>query len=124
LNEPETEGIVRNKGKSKTSHGESWRSLPLTRAGAAPFRIVGGEAPAVVTRHGSWGCAGDWEKKASGWQRFEGQRLGKELGAPTVLFIGLVKRIVASDRGTYPEKLGRWRGFLDRFAVGPFGIQS
>jgi hypothetical protein len=24
-----------------------------------------------------------------------------------------VKRIVASDRGAYPEKLGRWRGFLD-----------
>jgi hypothetical protein len=64
LNEPETEGIVRNKGKSKTSHGESWRSLPPTRAGAAPFRIVGGAAPAVVTRHGSWGCTGDWVKKA------------------------------------------------------------
>jgi hypothetical protein len=64
------------------------------------------------------------EKKAWGWQRFEGFRLGKELGAPTVLFIGLVKKIVASDRGTYPEKLGRWRGFLDRFAVGSFGIQS
>jgi hypothetical protein len=26
------------------------------------------------------------------WQRFEGYRLGKELGAPTVLFIGLVRR--------------------------------
>jgi hypothetical protein len=27
------------------------------------------------------------------WQRFEGKRLGKELGAPTILFIGLVKRL-------------------------------
>jgi hypothetical protein len=51
-------------------------------------------------------------------------RLGKELGAPTILFIGLVKKIVASDRGAYPEKHGRWRGFLDQFAVGSFGIQS
>jgi hypothetical protein len=46
------------------------------------------------------------------------------MGAPTVLFIGLVKKIVASDRGAYPEKLGRWRGFLDQLAVGSFGIQS
>jgi hypothetical protein len=41
-----------------------------------------------------------------------------------VLFIGLVRKIVASDRGAYPEKLGRWRGFLDRFTVGSFGIQN
>jgi hypothetical protein len=46
------------------------------------------------------------------------------MGAPAVLFIGLVKKIVASDRGAYPEKIGRWRGFLDQLAVGSFGIQS
>jgi hypothetical protein len=72
LNESETERIIRNRGKSKTSHGESWRSLPLTRAGAAPFRLVGGAAPAIAACHGSWDCAGDLEKKALGWQRFEG----------------------------------------------------
>jgi hypothetical protein len=52
------------------------------------------------------------------------KRLGKELGAPTVLFIGLVKRIVALDRCAYPEKHGRWRGFLNRFVVGSLRIQS
>jgi hypothetical protein len=64
LNKPEIEGIVRNKGKSKTSVKKIWRSLPPTRAGAAPFCLVGGAAPVVAARHGSWGCAGDWEKKA------------------------------------------------------------
>jgi hypothetical protein len=34
------------------------------------------------------------------------------------------EKIVALDRGAYPEKLGRWRGFLNRFAVGSYGIQS
>jgi hypothetical protein len=34
------------------------------------------------------------------------------------------EKIVALDRGAYTEKLGRWRGFLNRFAVGSFGIQS
>jgi hypothetical protein len=41
-----------------------------------------------------------------------------------VLFVGLVKRIVALDRGAYPEKLGRWRDFLNLFTVGSLGIQS
>jgi hypothetical protein len=31
---------------------------------------------------------------------------------------------VALDRGAYPEKLGKWRGFLNRFAIGSFGIQA
>jgi hypothetical protein len=31
---------------------------------------------------------------------------------------------VALDRGAYPEKFGRWRGFLNRIAVGSFGIQA
>jgi hypothetical protein len=32
-------------------------------------------------------------------------------------------RLKALDRGAYPEKFGRWRGFLNRIAVGSFGIQ-
>jgi hypothetical protein len=31
---------------------------------------------------------------------------------------------VALDRGAYPEKFGRWRGFLNRVAVRSFGIQA
>jgi hypothetical protein len=34
------------------------------------------------------------------------------------------EKIVALDRGAYPEKIGRWRGFLNRVAVGSFGIQA
>jgi hypothetical protein len=34
------------------------------------------------------------------------------------------EKIVALDRGAYPEKLGRWRGFLNRIAVESFGIQA
>jgi hypothetical protein len=34
------------------------------------------------------------------------------------------KEIVALDRGAYPEKFGRWRGFLNRITVGSFGIQA
>jgi hypothetical protein len=34
------------------------------------------------------------------------------------------KEIVALDRGAYPEKFGRWRDFLNRIAVGSFGIQA
>jgi hypothetical protein len=64
LNKPETETIVRNKGKSQTSHEEKmaiiasdahWRDSLLPRRRPAPV---------VVARHGSWGYAGDWEKKA------------------------------------------------------------
>jgi hypothetical protein len=36
----------------------------------------------------------------------------------------LQKEIVALDRGAYPEKFGRWKGFLNRIAVGSFGIQA
>jgi hypothetical protein len=31
---------------------------------------------------------------------------------------------VALDHGAYPEKFGRWNGFLNRIAVGSFGIQA
>jgi hypothetical protein len=34
------------------------------------------------------------------------------------------EEIVALDRGAYPEKLGKWRGFLNRITVGSFGIQA
>jgi hypothetical protein len=34
------------------------------------------------------------------------------------------KEIVALDRGAYPEKFGRWRGFINRIAVESFGIQA
>jgi hypothetical protein len=34
------------------------------------------------------------------------------------------REIVALDRGAYPEKFGRWRGFLNRFVVESFGIQA
>jgi hypothetical protein len=54
------------------------------------------------------------------------RRLGGELGAPTVSFIGLVRQIVASSRGS-----GSWRisqenrkveSFLDQAADGSLGI--
>jgi hypothetical protein len=64
------------------------------------------------------------EKESLDWQRLEGERLGERLGAPTVLFMGDGKEIVALDRGAYPEKFGRWRDFLNRIAVGSFGIQA
>jgi hypothetical protein len=34
------------------------------------------------------------------------------------------EEIVALDRGAYPEKFGKWRGFLNRIVVGSFGIQA
>jgi hypothetical protein len=64
------------------------------------------------------------EKESLDWQRLEGKRLGERLGAPTVLFMGGGKKIVALDRGAYPEKFGRWRDFLNRIVVGSFGIQA
>jgi hypothetical protein len=30
----------------------------------------------------------------------------------------MAKKIVALDRGAYPEKFGKWRGFLNRIPVG------
>jgi hypothetical protein len=64
------------------------------------------------------------EKESLEWQRLEGKRLGARLGAPTVLFMRDGKEIVALNRGAYPEKFGRWRDFLNRIAVGLFGIQA
>jgi hypothetical protein len=62
------------------------------------------------------------EKGSLDWQRPEGKRLGERLGAPTVLFMGMAS--VALNRGAYLEKFGRWKGFLNRVAVGSFGIQA
>jgi hypothetical protein len=39
-------------------------------------------------------------------------------------FIGLARQVVAPDRGAYPKKIGRWRGFLDQSAVGSFGVEG
>ena len=34
----------------------------------------------------------------------------------------VVPQVVALDRGAYPKKIGRWKGFLDQFANGSFGV--
>jgi hypothetical protein len=65
LDEPETERIVRNRGKSKTNHKEGWRSLPLTCAGATPFRLGGGAAPVAATCH--WFLELRWWWKKQAW---------------------------------------------------------
>jgi hypothetical protein len=72
LNEPKTERIVKNRGKSKTNHEESWRSLPPTRADAASFCLVGGAAPVIAACH--WFLELCWWKEKIGldWQRLEG----------------------------------------------------
>jgi hypothetical protein len=57
-----------------------WRSLPPTRAGAAPFCLVGGAAPVVAVRHGSWGCASDWEKKLEVSEDLKAKGLVKSWG--------------------------------------------
>jgi hypothetical protein len=88
----------------------------------ASFSLVAGTAPATAARHQVLGVL-VLEKESLDWQRLEGERLGERLGAPTVLFMGDGKEIVALDRGAYPEKFGRWREFLNRIAVGSFGIQ-
>jgi hypothetical protein len=31
-------------------------------------------------------------------------------------------QVVALDRGAYPKKIGRWKGFLDQSANGSFGV--
>jgi hypothetical protein len=64
------------------------------------------------------------EKGRLDWQRLEGRRLGESLGAPAVLICGTGKEIVAGDRGSYPEKFGRWRDFLNRIVIESFGIQA
>jgi hypothetical protein len=58
------------------------------------------------------------------WQKLEGRRLCESLGAPAVLIYGAGKEIVAGDRGAYPERFGRWKGFLNRIVIGSFGIQA
>jgi hypothetical protein len=62
LNEPETEMIIKNKKGSKTNRKGKVDDYCLRRAGATPFRLVGGAAPVVAARHASGVCA-DWEKK-------------------------------------------------------------
>jgi hypothetical protein len=50
--------------------------------------------------------------------------LVKKAGGTYGFIYGTGEKIMAMDRGAYPEKLRRWRGFLNRFTVGSFGIQS
>jgi hypothetical protein len=64
------------------------------------------------------------EKGSLDWQRLEDRGLGESLGAPTVLIYGTGKEIVGKDRGAYPEKFRRWRGFLNRIVIGSFGIRA
>jgi hypothetical protein len=64
------------------------------------------------------------KKESLDWQRLEGRRLGERLGGTCGFIYGDDKEIVALDRGAYPEKFGRWNGFLNRIAVGSFGIQA
>jgi hypothetical protein len=64
------------------------------------------------------------EEESLDWQRLEGERLGERLGGTYGFIYGVGKEIVALDRGAYPEKFGRWRGFLSRIAVESFGIQA
>jgi hypothetical protein len=72
---------------------------------------------------GFWGCAGDWEEKLEVGEDLKAKGLVKTWGHLRFIYRH-GEKIVASDRGAYPEKLGRWRGFLDQLAVGSFGIQS
>jgi hypothetical protein len=68
---------------------------------------------------GFWGCAGDWEEKLEVGEDLKVKGLVKSWGT-----YGFIYRPGEKDRGAYPEKLGRWRGFLDQLAVRSFGIQS
>jgi hypothetical protein len=64
------------------------------------------------------------EKESLGWRRLEGKRLGERLEGTRGFIYGDGKEIVALDLDAYPEKFGRWRDFLNRIAVGSFGIQA
>jgi hypothetical protein len=64
------------------------------------------------------------EKESLDWQRLEGKQLGEKAGGTYGFIYGDGKEIVALDRGAYPERFGRWKGFLNRIAVRSFGIQA
>jgi hypothetical protein len=53
------------------------------------------------------------EKEGLDWRRLEGKRLGERLGGTYGFIYRGGKEIVALNRGAYPEKFGRWRGFLN-----------
>jgi hypothetical protein len=50
--------------------------------------------------------------------------LVKKAGGTYCFIYRIGEKIVALDRGAYPEKLGRWRGFLNRFAVGSLEFKA
>jgi hypothetical protein len=91
-------------------------------ASAASFSLVAGPVPVATARHQVYWSTSAGEGSLD-WRRLEGKKLGERLGAPTVLIYGTGEEIVARARGAYPEKFGRWRGFLNRIVVGSFGIQ-
>jgi hypothetical protein len=124
LDEPEnTKRVVRNKRKSRKSCEEiddhHLRRAPtrLPSASSLARRLL--LLPAIEL----FGVL-VLEKRSLDWQRLESIGLGERLRVPEVIIYGTGKEIVAGDRGTYPEKFGKWRDFLNRTVVGSFGIQD
>jgi hypothetical protein len=104
IREVDDHSLQRVPARLPSASSLAWRLLPLPTIGFLGALVM--------------------EEASLDWQRLEGKRFGERLGAPTVLFMGVGKEIVALDRGAYPEKFGRWRGFLNRIIVGLFGIQA
>jgi hypothetical protein len=104
IREVDDHSLQRVPARLPSASSLAWRLLPLPTIGFLGALVM--------------------EEASLDWQRLEGKRFGERLGAPTVLFMGVGKEIVALDRGAYPEKFGRWRGFLNRIIVGSFGIQA
>jgi hypothetical protein len=69
----------------------SWWSPPPTSASAASFSLVTGSAPVAAALHQVFGSTSAGEESLD-WRRLEDKRLGERLGAPTILFMGMVKR--------------------------------
>jgi hypothetical protein len=112
LNEPQTERIVRNRGKSKTIHKESWRSLPPTCAGAAPFRLVGGAAPKSSEHRVQVQEEEEEEDEMAKSQTSTRRAVLKGVGASPHLQLGThrVSETFASSRACPDETTARSRG--------------
>jgi hypothetical protein len=66
-----------------------------------------------------------WWRKKQAWIDKGLKAKGSMKARGTYDFIYMTgEKIVALDRGAYPEKLGKCRGFLNRFAIGSLGIQA
>jgi hypothetical protein len=79
--------------------------------GATPTDTMGGSGAGARGRTGSRGPAA-----LAGLPPYASARWSK---GETLLL-----KVVALDRGAYPRKLGRWRGFLDQSADGSFRVQG